>query len=288
MDDEGRRIRTMFLSDVHLGLKASRTDALLRFLKEYDADTIYLVGDIIDGWALKSAWYWPQSHNDVVQKLLRKARKGTRIIYLPGNHDEFLRDFYGTHFGGIEVQDRAIHQGADGKRYLIIHGDQFDFVIRHAKWLAHLGDAAYDAALFLNRLVASVRRKLGLPYWSLSAWAKLKVKNAVSVIGAFEKELVAEAGRMDAQGVICGHIHHATQREIDGVVYLNTGDWVESMTAIIEHYDGKMELLHWREEPNKTTGSRLSISRAQAPVPILEAEPQAATSARSPGQREAA
>jgi UDP-2,3-diacylglucosamine pyrophosphatase LpxH len=196
--------RALFLSDVHLGARASQANQLLDFLRDYDAETIYLVGDIIDGWALKGGWYWPQTHNDVVQKILRKARKGSKVIYLPGNHDEFLRDYYGTHFGGIEVQETAIHVSATGKRYLVLHGDAFDFVIRHAKWLAHLGDAAYDLAIFFNRIATAIRRRMGLPYWSLSAWAKLKVKNAVNVISDFEEALVKEAARVDADGVICG------------------------------------------------------------------------------------
>jgi UDP-2,3-diacylglucosamine pyrophosphatase LpxH len=246
--DQRAPYRTLFISDLHLGLKAAQAEAVLDFLKVHDAETIYLVGDIVDGWALKGNWHWPQSHNDVAQKLLRKARKGTRIYYLPGNHDEFLRDFYGTHFGGIEVVESALHEAADGKRYLVIHGDQFDFAIRHAKWLAHLGDAAYDLALFLNRWLAKFRRKLGLPYWSLSAWAKMKVKNAVNVISRFEDELAKEAQRLNAQGVICGHIHTAAHRSIGPVTYLNTGDWVESLTGIVEHHDGRMELIQWREK----------------------------------------
>ncbi len=244
-DSETRTVRALFLSDIHLGMRSSQAGELLDFLRVHEAETIYLVGDIIDGWALKGGWYWPQTHNDVVQKLLRKARKGARIIYLPGNHDEFLRDYYGTHFGGIEVQETAIHEAADGKRYLVLHGDAFDFVIRHARWLAHLGDAAYDAALFLNRIATAIRRRLGLPYWSLSAWAKLKVKNAVNVISAFEDALVKEARRVGADGVICGHIHHAVARGIEGVQYLNTGDWVESLTALVEHHDGTMEIIRW-------------------------------------------
>jgi UDP-2,3-diacylglucosamine pyrophosphatase LpxH len=242
---EPRRFRTIFLSDIHLGTRACQAQALLDFLREHDADQLYLIGDIIDGWALKGGWYWPQTHNDVVQKILRKARKGARIIYLPGNHDEFLRDFYGTHLGGIEVQETAVHETADGKRYLVLHGDAFDFVIRNYGWLAHLGDAAYDVAIFCNRIATAVRRRMGLPYWSLSAWAKAKVKNAVNVISHFESALAREAGRVGAGGVICGHIHCAASRMVDGVHYLNTGDWVESLTAIVEHEDGRMEIIHW-------------------------------------------
>jgi UDP-2,3-diacylglucosamine pyrophosphatase LpxH len=240
--------KAIFISDVHLGTKASQANQLLDFLRDYDSHTLYLIGDIIDGWALKNGWYWPQSHNDVVQKILRKARKGTRVVYLPGNHDEFLRQYYGTHFGGIEVQETAIHESADGKRYLVVHGDAFDFVIRHAKWLAHLGDAAYDFAIFLNRIATGIRRRMGLPYWSLSAWAKHKVKNAVNVISDFENALVQEAKRQEVQGVICGHIHYAESRELDGIHYLNSGDWVESLTAVVEHHDGRFEVLRLSEQ----------------------------------------
>ncbi len=240
-----RRFRTLFISDVHLGAKGCQAHRLLDFLRCHEADEVYLVGDIIDGWALKSGWYWPQSHNDVVQKILRQARKGARVIYVPGNHDEFLRNYLGTHFGGIEVAETAIHNGADGRRYLVIHGDLFDLVVTQARWLALLGDKAYDLAISLNRIFNGVRLKLGFPYWSLSKWAKLKVKNAVSYIGDFEKTLVAEARRNDADGVICGHIHHAAIHDEFGLRYLNCGDWVESCTAIAEHHDGRFEIIDW-------------------------------------------
>ncbi|MDQ0455998.1 UDP-2,3-diacylglucosamine diphosphatase [Rhizobium paknamense] len=242
---ETRHVRTLFISDVHLGSKAAKTDFLLDFLRLYEADTIVLVGDIVDGWRLKRSWYWPQGCNDVVQKLLRKARKGTRIIYIPGNHDEFLRDFPGTHFGGIEVKDRIIHEAADGKRYLVLHGDEFDVVVRNARLLAYLGDWAYDTAIAINVLLSAVRRRLGMPYWSFSAWAKLQVKHAVNFIGEFQKVVVEEARRAEVDGVICGHIHHAVIANMDGIDYINTGDWVESCTAVVEHYDGAFELIEW-------------------------------------------
>ncbi len=241
-----RRYRTLFISDVHLGSKAAKADFLLDFLRLHDADTIYLVGDIIDGWRLKRNWYWPQDCNDVVQKLLRKARKGTRIVYIPGNHDEFLRDFPGTHFGGIEVAQRAIHETADGKKYLVLHGDEFDVVVRNARLLAYLGDWAYDMAILINIGLAAVRRRLNMPYWSFSAWAKLQVKHAVNFIGEFQRVVVEEAKRSDADGVICGHIHHAVIEDFDGIRYINTGDWVESCTAIVEHEDGTFELITWQ------------------------------------------
>ena len=240
-----RRVRSLFLSDIHLGTRGCRAELLLDFLRYHDADTIYLVGDIIDGWRLRKSWYWPQTHNDVVQKLLRKGRKGTRIIYVPGNHDEFLRDFLGTHFGGVEVHEDFIHETPDGRRYLVIHGDQFDVVVRRAKWLAHLGDWSYRVALGANTVLNTARRRLGLTYWSLSAWAKLKVKNAVNFIGDFEETLVGEAARRKAEGVVCGHIHHAADHCRFGLHYINTGDWVESCTAIAENYDGTFEIIRW-------------------------------------------
>ena len=255
-----RRYRSLFISDLHLGTRGAQADALLEFLRECEAQTIYLVGDIVDGWRLRSAWYWPQSHNDVVQKLLRKARKGTRVVYVPGNHDEFLRGFYGTHFGGIEVCETAVHEAADGRRYLVIHGDVFDMVVRHARWLAYLGDWAYEIALALSIRINWMRRRLGFTYWSLSAWAKLKVKNAVSYIGRYEEVLAAEAARHAVDGVICGHIHCAAMRDFDGFTYINTGDWVESCTAVVEHEDGRMEIIAWPAQSRTLNASRAAIA----------------------------
>jgi UDP-2,3-diacylglucosamine pyrophosphatase LpxH len=267
------RVRTLFLSDIHLGTRGCQADKLLEFMRHYEADIIYLVGDIVDGWQLKAGWYWPQAHNDVVQKLLRKARKGTRLLYIPGNHDEFLRDYYGTHFGGIEVLEDAIHVGADGRRYLVIHGDLFDVVIRHARWLALLGNHAYDAAIWLNTHFNAARRALGLTYWSLSQWAKLKVKNAVNFIGEYEQTLAAQAHRRDVDGVICGHIHHAMIRDIAGLRYINCGDWVESCSAVIEHFDGTFEVVRWTA-PQPLLASPHGVSPAtDADAEWREAEP---------------
>jgi UDP-2,3-diacylglucosamine pyrophosphatase LpxH len=238
--------RTLFLSDIHLGTRGCQAELLLDFLRHNDAETIYLIGDIVDGWRLKSGWYWPQAHNDVLQKLLRKVRKGARMIYVPGNHDEFARDYIGMVFGGVEVADHAYHMTADKKRLLIVHGDQFDIVVQHARWLAWLGDWAYTLALWLNLWFNKIRRRLGFPYWSFSAWAKLKVKNAVNFIGAFETALAEAARRHQANGVVCGHIHHAVMRDIDGITYINTGDFVESCTAVAEHEDGRLEVLCWQ------------------------------------------
>jgi UDP-2,3-diacylglucosamine pyrophosphatase LpxH len=238
--------RTLFLSDAHLGTRGCQAELLLDFLKHNDAATIYLIGDMIDGWQLKGGWYWPQAHNDVVQKLLRKVRNGARMIYVPGNHDEFARGYVGFVFGGVEVADHAFHVTADKKRLLIVHGDQFDIVVQTARWIAFLGDWAYTLALWLNLWLNKVRRTLGFPYWSLSAWAKLKVKNAVNFIGSFEAALAEAARRHHADGVVCGHIHHAAIRDIGDIIYVNTGDFVESCTAVAEHHDGRLEILRWQ------------------------------------------
>jgi len=254
--------RTLFISDVHLGSRSAKADLLVDFLRVHDAETIYLVGDIIDGWRLRRSWHWPQSHNDVVQKLLRKARKGAKVIYIAGNHDEFLRDFQGTHFGGIEVVDRVVHVCADGKRLLVIHGDQFDSVIRNARWLAVFGDHAYDLAVFINRQVSRARRLLGLPYWSFSAWAKIRVKQAVNFISRFEHLLAEEARREGTDGVVCGHIHHPSLTRIDGVDYINTGDWVEHCTAVGEHHDGRLEMIVWTEPAAMPAGRAVAVPAA--------------------------
>jgi UDP-2,3-diacylglucosamine pyrophosphatase LpxH len=240
-----RTFRTLFISDVHLGARGCQAERLVDFLRYHDADTIYLVGDIVDGWQLKSGWYWPQPHNDVVQKLLRKARKGARLIYLPGNHDEFLRDYCGRSIAGIEVVREAIHETAAGLRFLVLHGDQFDGVIGYAKWLAHVGDWAYGAALALNDRLHILRRSLGLPYWSLSAYLKKKVKNAVEYVSRFEEVVARAAAPKGVDGVICGHIHQAEMRRIGPILYLNDGDWVESCTALVEDARGHLEILRW-------------------------------------------
>jgi UDP-2,3-diacylglucosamine pyrophosphatase LpxH len=238
-------VRSAWISDVHLGTPGCRADALLDFLKHLDCRTLFLVGDIVDGWQLRRQWYWPQAHNDVVQKLLRKVRKGTRVILVPGNHDEFARAFVGHEFGGIEVAEDWLHVTADGRTLWVTHGDLFDGVIQCAKWLAYLGDHAYEATLKLNRGFNALRARLGLPYWSLSRYLKGKVKRAVAFVGDFEAAVAREARRRGAHGVVCGHIHHAELRDIDGVLYANDGDWVESLTALVEHADGRLEIVDW-------------------------------------------
>jgi UDP-2,3-diacylglucosamine pyrophosphatase LpxH len=237
--------RTIWISDVHLGTRGCKAEYLLDFLRHTEADTIYLVGDIIDGWRLKKSWYWPQAHNDVVQKVLRKVRKGTRVVYVPGNHDEWLRDYTRLQFGGVEVVEEAIHVTAVGKRLLVLHGDAFDAIVKHARWLAMLGDGAYDFALWLNRHFNTARRRLGYQYWSLSAYLKRRVKNAMQYIASFADAVVEEARRRGVDGIVCGHIHHAEMRELRGILYCNDGDWVESCTALVEHHDGRLELIDW-------------------------------------------
>jgi UDP-2,3-diacylglucosamine pyrophosphatase LpxH len=244
-DAPRRRYRSVWISDLHLGTPGCRAHALLDFLKHVESDHLFLVGDIIDGWQLRRSWYWPQAHNDVVQKLLRKARKGTQVIFIPGNHDEFARRYVEHNFGGIDVAEEWIHQTADGRKLWIVHGDLFDGVIQCAKWLAHVGDSLYELALKLNRWLNSARARLGLPYWSLSKYLKLKVKRAVSYVGDFEAAVAREARRRGVQGVVCGHIHHAELRDIDGILYANDGDWVESLTALVEHTDGRLEIIDW-------------------------------------------
>ncbi|MEM9277832.1 MAG: UDP-2,3-diacylglucosamine diphosphatase [Pseudomonadota bacterium] len=239
------KYRTIFISDLHLGTKRSRADLLLHFLKHTESDTLYLVGDIIDNWALKRTWFWEQSHNDVIQKILRKARKGTKVVFIPGNHDEVFRDFTKQSFGGIRVKLNDIHTTADGKKYLVMHGDEFDGVVLYAKWLAYLGDRAYEIAVNLNHYFNKIRRFFRLPYWSLSAFLKRRVKRAVEFIGNFEDAVVRKAHSKGVHGVICGHIHTPEMRMIDGIHYCNDGDWVETCSALVEHGDGRFELLDW-------------------------------------------
>ncbi|WP_293766865.1 UDP-2,3-diacylglucosamine diphosphatase [uncultured Aquitalea sp.] len=276
-DSGGRRFRAIWISDVHLGTAGCRADHLLDFLKHNESDYLYLVGDIVDGWQLKKSWYWKQSHNDVVQKVLRKARKGTHVVYVPGNHDEAARHYTGLDFGGIAIRREAEHRTADGKRLLIIHGDEFDGVIQHVKWLAYVGDSLYTVILELNRSFNWIRSRLGLPYWSLSQYLKHKVKNAVNFISNFEEILAGEARRRGFDGVVCGHIHKAEVRDIGGITYGNSGDWVESLSALVEHADGRLEVVYWTQleaapvEPRRTRRRK----HADAGLPPTEAEPAA-------------
>jgi UDP-2,3-diacylglucosamine pyrophosphatase LpxH len=261
-----KNIRALFISDIHLGTRTSRAEELLDFLKRFEAKSIYLVGDIVDLWKVRRGPYWPQSHNDVVQKLLRKARKGVRLVGVPGNHDEALRDYVGLHFGGIEIHRDVVHTTARGRRYLVMHGDEYDVVVRTARWLALLGDRGYEFALWLNNPLNWARRHLGLGYWSLSAFLKYRVKRAVAFIGAYEEAIVTEAKRRGVDGVICGHIHHASDRHFGGIHYLNCGDWVESCTAIVETYEGDLKVVHWKG---------LAAHLAHEPARVWAGEPDA-------------
>ncbi len=241
------KYRSIWISDVHLGSRGCQVGFLLDFLQATDCKQLYLVGDIIDLWAMKGGVHWPQAHNNVVRAVLDKARSGTEVIYVPGNHDELLRAHIGTDFGNVRIRDEVVHTNADGRRFLILHGDKFDHVVQNERWLAVLGAHAYDLLLAVNHRLNWVRRRLGLGYWSLAAYLKQRVKNAVNYIGDFEQAVADEAQAQGVDGMICGHIHHAEIRDMDGVVYCNCGDWVESCTALVEHHDGSMELLRWTE-----------------------------------------
>ncbi len=256
-------LRTVWISDVHLGTPGCNAELLLDFLKSTECETLYLVGDIIDGWQLRKGWYWPTRHNDVVRCILKKAKHGTRVVYVPGNHDEALRDFTGLNFGGVEVVDDIIHRTADGRDLLVIHGDQFDGVVLYARWLAFLGDHAYTLLLKLNQVVNAVRKRLGLPYWSLSSHLKKKVKNAVQYVCSFEAAVAHAASERGADGVVCGHIHTAEIRQIGDVTYYNDGDWVESCTALVEHFDGRIEILDWAK---RIRDQRLASRKERLPA----------------------
>ena len=247
-DDQRRRYRTIWISDVHLGTKGCNAEMLIDFLDSTDSETMYLVGDIIDGWRLKKKLYWPASHNDIVWRILKRAKRGTRIVYIPGNHDEMVRQFAGLNFGGVEIQRAAVHETADGRRLLVLHGDEFDAIMLAHRWLAVVGDALYHLLMVLSGWINAVRRRFGLPYWSLSKMAKHKVKNAVEFISRYEDVVTRAAAARQVDGVVCGHIHTAEIKEFESVTYYNDGDWVEGCTALVEHFDGRMEVLNWPEE----------------------------------------
>jgi UDP-2,3-diacylglucosamine pyrophosphatase LpxH len=241
------RVRSIFLSDIHLGTRACQAQRLLDFLREYDSEHLFLVGDIVDFWAMgRRGVYWSAAMNTFVQKVLKRARHGVKVVLVPGNHDELLREHVGATFGDICVHREYLHTAADGKRYLLLHGDEFDVVTRYHKWLAILGDHTYAFLVRINVMLSWLRRHLGVSgYWSLAGYAKRKVKSAVSFIYDFEESVVRDVKSRGCDGVICGHIHAATIKQIDGVTYLNCGDWVDSCTAIVEHFDGRMELIEW-------------------------------------------
>ncbi len=274
--------RAIWISDVHLGTPGCQAKFLLDFLKHHESDTLYLVGDIIDGWRLRKSVYWPQSHNDVVQKILRKARKGTEVVYVPGNHDESIRQFLGLSFGDIKVVPEAIHTTADGRKLWITHGDLFDGVMQYAKWLAYVGDTLYSLILYFNRYLNMLRVRLGLQYWSLSQFLKHQVKNAVSYIADFEMLMAREARLRGCQGVVCGHIHKAEIRMIDNLLYCNDGDWVESLTALVETQSGELKIIHWpRILGDKQQVEEVVIEQPSLPITFPSRIPSPALMAHS-------
>jgi UDP-2,3-diacylglucosamine pyrophosphatase LpxH len=265
-----QHVRAIFISDVHLGTRACQAERLLEFLSAYRSDYLFLVGDIIDFWSMKRGVYWPPAQNTVVQKILKRARHGVKVVFVPGNHDEVAREHVGASFGAIAVAQDYIHVAADGRRYLLLHGDEFDQVTKYHRWLAVLGDQAYAFLVRVNVLFSKARRTLGISgYWSLSGYAKRKVKRALDFISDFEASVVRHARERQVDGVICGHIHAAAVHEIDGSVYINCGDWVDSCTAVVEHTDGTMQLVQWR--------APLPL---QAPVAPTKSAPSVASRAR--------
>lgn len=276
-DSRTTRYRSIWVSDVHLGTRDCQDERFLQFLQRYETDNLYLVGDIFDGWALRRSWYWKQSYNDILSTLLRKSRRGTNVVYIPGNHDEFARDFLYLGFAGIVLRDRFVHTTARGERYLVLHGDQFDGVIRYARWLAVIGAHAYQLLLYMNRWVNYWRSRFGRPYWSLSAHLKHKSKKATQFISRFENAVSTEARRAGVDGVICGHIHHAELRHIEGIHYANSGDWVESCTALTEDHNGTLRILRYTEEDCGGRYHEAAIGRPSGDGAVVGQEPDLAS-----------
>jgi UDP-2,3-diacylglucosamine pyrophosphatase LpxH len=248
-----KKYRSILISDVHLGTKSCKAEHLNDFLKHNTAETLYLVGDIIDGWKVsQNSWRWNKQQSKVIERLMKISHApGCKVIYIPGNHDEFLRPMLGHNLvlHGLELHNQFTHVGVDGKRYLVTHGDLFDGITRLAPWISFLGDKTYDVLLGLNNWVNHGRRALGFGYWSLSKYLKHKVKKAIDFIFQFEINLADYCKRKGYDGVICGHIHHAEIKEVNGVIYMNDGDWVESCTALVEHHDGVFAIVTWHKDP---------------------------------------
>jgi UDP-2,3-diacylglucosamine pyrophosphatase LpxH len=275
------QVRAIFISDIHLGTRACQADRLLDFLREHPSEYLYMVGDIIDFWSMSRGVYWTTAQNTVVQKVLRRARHGDKVVLIPGNHDEALREHDGTDFGGIQVRNEHIHTTAAGQRFLLIHGDEFDQVTRYHRWVAVLGDMAYNTLVRINTSLSWIRRRLGMSgYWSLAGYAKRKVKTAINFIFDFEDSVIRAVRERGLDGVICGHIHWAALRPMDGVTYINCGDWVDSCTAIVEHLDGTMELVEWGQPRSEPTQQALAIPLSEEswtaePIPLAKiASPQ--------------
>jgi len=259
-----RKYRTVWISDVHLGTRGCNAVMLVDFLRAIECETLYLVGDIVDGWRLRKGWYWPDAHNEVVRRVLKMAHRGTRIVFIAGNHDEMLRDYAGMNFGGVELALEAVHETADGRRLLVTHGDSFDGVVLYARWLAFLGDKAYGLLLRLNIVFNALRRRLKMPYWSLSAYLKKRVKNAVQYVCSYEEAVAHEALQRGLDGIVCGHIHSAEIRDIGGIAYYNDGDWVESCTALAEDAHGHIRIVDWARECAEAGGARPPETQAGA------------------------
>lgn len=267
-------VRAIFISDVHLGTRACQAESLLDFLRTHESDYLYLLGDIVDFWAMNRSVHWAPAHNTVVQKILRRARHGCKVIFIPGNHDEALREHNGIAFGEILIKDEHVHTTADGRRYWLIHGDEYDQVTRHHRWVAHLGDVAYNTLVRVNLQISRLRRMLRRPgYWSLAGFAKQKVKKAVGFIFDFEDTVAHAARQRGVDGVICGHIHWASDRRIGDIHYLNCGDWVDTCSAIVEHHDGRLEVIPWGH------ARRAPALAPDRPAPALAPHPDHARTA---------
>jgi UDP-2,3-diacylglucosamine pyrophosphatase LpxH len=274
-----RKLRTIWISDIHLGTRGCNAELLLDFLRAHECETLYLVGDIVDGWRLRKGWYWPEAHNEVVRRVLKMAHRGTRVVLIAGNHDEMLRPYAGMSFGGVEIALDAIHHTADGRRLLITHGDAFDVVVLYHRWLAFLGDQAYTLLLQANIILNRLRRRFKLPYWSLSSYLKMRVKNAVAFVGEYEEAVAHAARDRQVDGVVCGHIHCAEIRQIGDITYMNDGDWVESCTALAEEFDGQIAIIDWLAEHRREAAEQAARQRRSSeevepsPVPQPSKEP---------------
>jgi UDP-2,3-diacylglucosamine pyrophosphatase LpxH len=258
------RLRTVFISDIHLGFKGCSADLLLDFLHQVEMEYLFLVGDIIDVWSMKKSMFWPQAHNNVVRTILGKAKRGTKVIFVPGNHDEVFREFDGAVFGNLEIHREYVHQGAGGRRMLVLHGDEFDSVVKFSPWLAKLGSNIYDILLAANPYINWVRRRFDLPHWSLSAYLKNKTKSACQYIGSFEDAVAQAASKRNVDTVVCGHIHRAEMREINGILYCNDGDWVESCTSLVEDMNGQLRLVDWPKLKQEMMAPAVALPVGQA------------------------
>ncbi|MCA8938801.1 MAG: UDP-2,3-diacylglucosamine diphosphatase [Planctomycetes bacterium] len=265
-----RQYRAVFISDVHLGTKDCQAKKLLKVLREIECETIYLVGDILDIWSLRRKWYWPKTHNEIVRRLVKDDENLPNVIFVPGNHDELFRDYDGYEFGKVTIRNEVVHTTLEGRKILVVHGDEFDAVVTNAKLITKVGDWLYYLLLYINRKFNRLRRAMRMPYWSLSAFVKKHVKSVISFVANFEKFLVKDARKRGVDGVICGHIHYPQIRNIDGIVYLNCGDWVENCTAIVETLEGKLELVDFSE--TDVDDERHSSRRTASADPHWEAE----------------